>query len=484
MFPGPDDKPSGAAAVSVFLRPFREVFRLAAADFVAKVLNFVAFVYLARALGVDSYGILEFALAILAYLLLIGDGGLDLWGTRAVARGRDPGEVVARVVPLRFVLSICVLLIVASTLPFIPFPDGVSRILLIFGLTLPVQALDLRWVYMGREEMGAVGTGLVAGQSVFLVAVLIVVSEPSHIVWVPVFRLAADVATAVYFARRYAREHGDVPLGFRTSRGFLEVLSPAVTMGTSRMLALLNFNFDTVLLGFMVGTAAVGLYGAAYKPITAVLALPVTYFLGLFPTLSRAFDEGREAFRELLERSLTLTAAVAIPIGFMGTFFARPVILLLYGPEYAESVPVVQILSWSAVLVILRGNFRQSLNAAGREGADLRCAGFATAANVALNLLLIPRYGIVGAAGATVLSEIVWITVISTYFRWRVMAVGIVRPLGPPVVAAGAMAAFLALTDYPWIAHAAVAGVVYVLVLAGALALSGGPARPGPEGRS
>ena len=69
----------------------------------AKTLSFLAFVYLARILGVADYGTLEFALAILTYFLLLGDGGLELWATREVARGRDISQLSGRNLQMNYV---------------------------------------------------------------------------------------------------------------------------------------------------------------------------------------------------------------------------------------------------------------------------------------------------------------------------------------------------------------------------------------------
>ena len=72
------------------MNPFRNILHLSLGDFIAKSLNFLAFIYLARLLGVTNYGVLEFALAILTYFLLFADGGLELWATREAARGKSP----------------------------------------------------------------------------------------------------------------------------------------------------------------------------------------------------------------------------------------------------------------------------------------------------------------------------------------------------------------------------------------------------------
>ena len=67
------------------MSPFRNIPRLSAGDLLARILSFLAFIYLAQVLGVESYGVVEFALAVALYLQAFTEGGLDLWATREVA---------------------------------------------------------------------------------------------------------------------------------------------------------------------------------------------------------------------------------------------------------------------------------------------------------------------------------------------------------------------------------------------------------------
>jgi len=453
------------------MNPFRNILRLSVGDFVAKTLYFLAFVYLARVLGVANYGVLEFALSILSYLLLLADGGLELWATREAARGTDMRQLVARIVPLRFLLATGAFGMLLVLLPVFPDYPALQTILVLFGLTLLAQAANLKWVFMGREQMARVAAGLVVAQIVFAVAVFGFVRGPAEVVWVPVLQLAGDLAMAVYFWRLFAAMHGG-RLAF-TLRGAGSVLQPALTMGASQVLALMSYNFDSVLLGFFLGQMAVGWYNAAYKPVTVVLAMPFTYFLGLFPVLSRTYTESQEAFREIVVRSLRLMSVFAVPIGVGGTFLAEPIIGFLFGPAYANSVLPLQILAWSAVLVILRFTYRQALNAAGRQELDLRCASAAAGLNLGLNLLLMPRYGIIGAAVATLLSEVLWLTTALYYFYRYVTRLRLLPLLARPVAAAVAMGAFFLLTQpLFWVVRGFVGGLVYfgVLLLLGEVA--------------
>lgn len=449
--------------------PFRNLSRLFVGDFLAKTLYFLAFVYLARVLGVSNYGVLEFSLSILTYFMVLADGGLELWATRESARGQEVRALVGRVMPLRSLMAVGAFLLLIILLPRFPDYPGLTNLLVLFGLSLFSQALSLKWAFMGREEMSRVAVGLVLTQIVFALAIFVFVREPDDVIVVPVLRLIGDLAMAFYYGRAYIRLHGRKWPSFslRNTRG---IMRPALTMGASHGLAFMSYNFDTVLLGFISGSEAVGWYGAAYKPITAILAVPVTYFLGLFPTLSRTFKEDSITFSGIVTRSLRILAIFAFPVGVGGIFMAGPIVALLFGPDYTNSVLPLRILSLAASLIILRGTFRQALNAAGRQDLDLRCAGASVGLNVGLNLLLIPQYGIVGAAITTVVAEVLWLTLASYYFRRYVAPISFIPFVWQPLIAAAAMSIYFLLTpSLLWWVQATISGLVYF----GALLLLG-----------
>src|SRR5262245_29532127 len=92
------------------MSPFRNTLTLSIGDFAAKAAYFLAFVYLAHQLGVENYGVLEFAVAVRTYLILLADAGLELWAIREAAKGLDVHALAARVVPARLVLAAAALL--------------------------------------------------------------------------------------------------------------------------------------------------------------------------------------------------------------------------------------------------------------------------------------------------------------------------------------------------------------------------------------
>jgi O-antigen/teichoic acid export membrane protein len=384
-----------------------------------------------------------------------------MWAIREAAQQRNVHGLAAHVIPLRLVLATGAFGILLALVQVLPAYPALKTILILFGLTLFVQAASLKWVFMGQEQMTRVAVGLALGQSVFAVAVFVGVHDPAHILWVPGLRLISEVAMAGYFLWLYTTTHGRLRFVF-TWRYTRQVLPPALTLGASQALGLMNYNCDAVLLGLLLGPTAVGWYTAAYKPVTAALALPLTYFLGLFPALARTYTESPQAFRALVERSLRLAASAAIPFGLAGTLLAQPIMGLLFGPAYANAVPALQILAWAAALVMVRGTYRQAFNAMHKPHLDLRCAGTSVVLSVVLNFLLIPRYSIIGAAVSTLVAEALWLTLAAYTFSRHALPMRLLPSLWQPALASVVMGvAVIMAQPLSWGVRALLGGLAY-----------------------
>ncbi|MCL5287980.1 MAG: flippase, partial [Acidobacteria bacterium] len=410
-------------------------------------------------------GILEFAASLLAYFLLLADAGFEKWSVREVAQTGDVRGLAGRIVPLRFLLATVIYGLLLLVLPLFPDVPPLRLVLTLFGLCLFAQALNLKWIFMGQQKMTRVSVGLVVAQVVFAASVFAFVRGPGGLLLVPLLRLASDAALAAYFAWAFAKEYAGLRLPI-TLRNARSILGPGLTMGVLEILQVINYNFGAVLLGFLIGATTVGWYSAAYKPVTVALAMPMTYFLGLFPALSKVFTENQDEFRATVSRSLRLTSSLSLPLGVGGAMLAGPIIQLLFGAAYAPAVPVLRILVWTVVLVILRGTLDQTLNAAKYTEVDLRIAMAAAGTNVVFNFVLIPMYGMTGSAIAALVSELVWVVLVTNRTNHYVLPVNLFAYLWRPVLAGLAMAGVLWLGQpIFWMVRAALSVGVYFGIL-------------------
>jgi len=182
-------------------------------------------------------------------------------------------------------------------------------------------------------------------------------------------------------------------------------LRSAGNLLASNILRTLIFNFDVILIGFMLGEKHVGLYAAPYRFCFLLLAVAVAIHASYLPAFVRAVNEGPDALIEITNRALAFSAAVGAPLVVGGMVVARPLLQALFGADYVDGTTAFRLLILSIGLIFLHGHLRNILLTLDRTSTELRIVAVATVANIVLNFLLIPMFGIAGAAASTVTAE-------------------------------------------------------------------------------
>lgn len=446
----------------------RNFLALGGGEALARVVGFVATIYIARVLGASSYGIIEFAAAIVLYASRVADGGIDLGlGVREIAA--HPARLPKLVPPLlsaRLVLSVLLTgLLSAIGIWLLPQPEG--RVLALYSLTLVAVGAGTRWIHLGLERARPVAVAQTLGQVLMVALVIAVVRVPADLVRVPMARVAGDLAAAMILLA--ALRGRGIRLTLQWDWSLLRpLLGRAWPLVLSSLLGLIMYNSDLIFLRVFRSAAHVGYYAAAYALISFLANLGTAYSLSLLPTATRL---GREADRQrrLLDTATARVVAVGLPLAIGGSFLAGPVIALVFGPAYQPAALALAILLWSVPLGLLRDIPIVALMAVRREVLVLRLTAWAAGLNLILNLLLIPRYGILGAAGASVATEGVrWIVALaysgSMGFRFPRFS-----RFRKTLLAGGAMAAVLLFaTALPLFLAAACGAGAYLATLWGA----------------
>jgi len=370
------------------------------------VIAFAATVYLARRLGVASFGIIGFATAIVLYLSRIADGGIDLGlGVREIAadlQGLD--RVAPSVLGFRLLVSGALALVLGVVgVLFFPQPDG--QVVALYGLTLLTVGASTRWILLGMQRARTVAIARTAGEALMVILVLVLVRDAGDVVRVPLAQFVGDALAAFILAWRLRKMGHSLALRLDWT-----VVRPIVRRSgrlvLSALLGLMIFNADLIFLRIFRNTEFVGLYAAAYTLISFLLNLGIAYGLSLLPALTGLERDGSEQ-HEMFTTAVAQVFAIGLPVSVGGFLIAPQVIELVFGGEYSAAAPVLSILVWSVPLSLVRDVPVIALMARGREDFVLRTTGIACALNLALNLTLIPRYGMVGAASATLLTEAV-----------------------------------------------------------------------------
>jgi O-antigen/teichoic acid export membrane protein len=176
--------------------------------------------------------------------------------------------------------------------------------------------------------------------------------------------------------------------------------------GINQISLTIAYRFDTLLLSTHVATAAIGWYNAAYSLSRALTTFASAFSTALVPTLAREHSLNPTQIRFWYYRAFRLLLFTGLPMAVAGSLLADKIMPLLYGPDFEAASVVFAILVWDAPLLMytsLSGNIAQASN---REGSAARIFGAQAAINLVLNLLVIPRFGIIGASWTTLATEL------------------------------------------------------------------------------
>jgi O-antigen/teichoic acid export membrane protein len=169
------------------------------------------------------------------------------------------------------------------------------------------------------------------------------------------------------------------------------------------------------MLSYMKGDEAVGWYNAAYRLIVVLLFIPSAYMSSIFPIMSRFYISSKSLLGFIYQRSLKYMLIISVPISAGTTILASRIILLIFGAEYYNSIIALQILIWAIVFIFANLVFVNLFQSINRQIVVTIIDAAAALLNILLNLLLIPRYGIVGASIATVVVTAIAFVVICAW---------------------------------------------------------------------
>lgn len=452
-------------------RVFASFLSLAGGEMGARLIGFFATIYIARQMGPDGFGIIGFAAAVCGYMSVAVSSGFDDLGAREVARGPGRGrEIAAGATLVRLAIAIPAYAIVTLFVFLLGEDHTTSVVILVTGLSFFSLASDTGWAHKGLENTRLVGVATVLGQLVYLGFVLALVHDSTDIVLIPISQILGEVVKSlVLFAPllRGGKLRPDIGrgLGIVMGSGFLVLTRLAKTV---------IFTFDIVAIGFLMTEADVGLYSAAYRVCLLLLALGFAMRLAYLPAFSRAsLATTTTEVTRLSVRAIQMSLAVAVPFVVGGGVVAGSVMTTLFGAEYAGGAEAFRWLLVGVGLANIYAIVRNLLLVYDRTGLETRIMAGGALLNVVLNLLLIPKLGLVGAAMSTVAAQ----TAILSAGVWaaRGLDIGITGAgIFKPAVASTVMAVVLVLvgTEIAVFVSVPLGGLVYLVTL---VALRGVP---------
>jgi O-antigen/teichoic acid export membrane protein len=405
---------------------------LAAGEVVTSAFRLLAFVWVARELGPVDFGTVSVGFVVGAYLILLAHPGLELIGTRAIAR--EPGSAthwLGHIVGLRIALGIVAYVVMAAIVAVLPVDGDLRLIIVIVGLTILTQAVDVRWAFIGAERTRAIAVASVLGAAVYLGGVLLFVHGPEDLFVPPISYVVGQAVISVVLVVASRRHLGGWSPRFRRGSGTRALFWESTPLTVGQVGRAFAVSLDVVLVKALRPAAGAGQYAAASRLFVVGLLYLGLYYNALLPTIVRAAGEGQQALAREIRRSCTRAVLIGTPIAVAGILLAPLVIPFVLGDDYEPAAGLFQVLMVALLLVAVSGVMNNALIALGRTRTFAGIVVASLVVNVAVNLALLPTVGVVGAAIATVATEAL-VLVLATIAVWTGMARGARAAPDPP----------------------------------------------------
>jgi O-antigen/teichoic acid export membrane protein len=429
-----------ASSLGLGSRAFRNSIIVLTAKVIARLIALFTVLYMVRKLSPAHYGTFTVLINLTAIASVSLDLGFNVLFVREGARHRDEIQRYLRnVMSLRLVMSAVALLILAALV----YPLGLQD-LLVPGFVLMVltsYSTLLRNGLYAVQELGYEAIEVVLESAVLLALVLYggrTQQGVSYYVWA---YAAQNAFSCIYFAVVLAVKRIGT-IGWRFEPVLLrEWFWKGLPFALTFILTIIYFRIDQPLVLAFHGKFAASYYAGAYKPIEALLFIPITFLSIVFPVLSIYHRERPADMLNAVNRFYKALLLMGWPVSVGIFVLAGPLTPVLLGPGYEPSQGALRILAIALGIAFINNAFIGALNASDRQTSFSWAAAWSVVVNVALNLVLIPPFSFIGASWATVMTELTlaiagWVLTARYVGRiavvplsWRVILAGLIMGL-------------------------------------------------------
>ncbi len=430
---------------------------------VTKCITFLAFGYLARRLGTQEYGAVEYAMGLATFAALAVDGGLSAVGVRRIAQREHSVRELAAAVPAA---QFCVALVVAPCMVLFAwlFANDARAVTLVALTSVSVLILPWKqdWLFQAEGRMRPIVAGQILRAATFAAGVMVFVSSAADVSMVGVMEIASVALAALYLI---VLQRSITPFRVRFAwRQMVDLGREARSIGVAAMVWALIQYAPLAMLANIAGMADTAYFGAAHRLGVSLVTFSWIYHFNFYPTIAHRMVANPEGMAALTQASFRVAAWCGIGLALGLTLAAEPLLALLFGEKFRAAAPAFAVLVWTFPVTLLSGHARWILVAA-RRARDMLAAQLAGGVVAIVTAPpLIASFGGVGAGAAMLLACLVIWAAAHLLVTLRVRAAPFAPCVIPTVAAMLILAAARWLAPDPWIACAA--GIAAFCVLA------------------
>ena len=386
---------------------------------ISQAISLVGMIFVTRLLGPEKYGVYNIVGAFVGMFTVFTFSGLNKVVLRDSARNlREMGRILESSIGLRNLFSFLAMLICLVACQFVGYDAQVRIYISVFALNLLLSGIreSLNVIYQASEKMEYIAIFSVLRTILMVclsITVLLLGQGIMSLILVQLFSMVAMLIVNFWVSRKVVAFRF-----FSKPRFDRALLSQGVTFSFIQFFNTLSTRVDLFMLSFMATPAEVGIYALAYKIIQRVNLLRNYVSMSFFPVLTKRFDHGRVRWRTFLFKVGTLSLPIIV-IATVIAYFAEPIVVILFGSEYIQSVSILRVLIVYVVMNFVIIPFGLALQTTHNEKISLWASIVQGLLNIVCNLVFFRYFGLIGIAYSTLLTFSVKfiITVFAGYWK-------------------------------------------------------------------
>lgn len=371
----------------------------------------ITFPYAARILLPGGIGTINFLQSIVNYIILCTSLGIPMYAVREIARYRDNieqrNQKTIEILLLSLLLCIPGYIIIWLMDTFISKVETQTEVFYVLSLAILFTSIGINWFYQAIEDFKFITIRAIIFRILCAASLFIYVQTPNDLIayaWILVGSTVGNNFINFIHLRKF------IPIQQIKWKKLklMQHLKPSLHIFVLNIIISLYTNLNTVMLGFMQNSTAVGYYTAGNKISSIALNVIASLGIVMLPRCANLIETGQiEEFATITKKAYHLVWGLSLPCLCGLILLASPILTIFCGAEFIEAVPV---LYWTSPIILLIGLSNvigiQILYPQGKENIVILSTIGGAFFNLILNFWLIPTYSYIGAGISTFIAEL------------------------------------------------------------------------------
>lgn len=383
---------------------------MTAASVGQKIVSFLYFTLVARSIGVEGTGKYFLALSFTTIFVVFVDLGLTNVLVREAAKVKEKMQsYFSTILSVKIILGILSYIVMVIAAHLLGYDLELRHLIYLSGVTMLFDSLHLT-IYGVLRAIGNLkyeAVSIVGSQLITLGLGSFFLFNNYPLIFLILAFTVASLCNAVYATVMLFHTYRIRLYPSFDKAVFAHVGRIAIPFAIAAIFARLYSYADSIILSKLMDEQAVGWYSIPYKITYAFQFIPLALVAALYPRFSECFVKDKARLRFLFEQGIKYLLLIVVPIAVGIGVLAQDIIVTLYTEAYLPSVLPLQVLLAGLVFSYLSFPIGAFLNACNKQITQTVIVGSVFVVNIAANILLIPHLGVVGAAAAALVGNVV-----------------------------------------------------------------------------